>query len=724
MSSEAQPQGRVDSHSVFGTNAPALKSALGPKPSIVGVLKSSLDGLARSRTPIGGLAKHLKSYARAPYRYRWLYLTDVLLTGIAMALALVFRFGLQTLGKTGIEYQQMTTAVPLYMLICAVVFPLTGLYMRNWRYVSIGDLKVIVWAVALASVIFVSVMFAFTRLAMIPRSVIAIEFLILVPLLAAVRMRFRLHELNFNAVGSLKRQSESIPVLLIGAGKEADTYLRVQQGDPSARYVTVGLLDEAADQQGIKIRNVPILGTLKDFNNVVEQLAQRNKRPRHVIFTNALSKYAGNAAELVVAKADELGIAVSRLSSPNELRNARTDGSYEVQSIELTDLLERPQTALERTVVSKMIKGRRVLVTGAGGSIGSELCLQVAALQPAEITLVENSEFNLYSIDLDLAEKFPEVKRRAHLCNIRDSDKVNQLFDEMRPELVFHAAALKHVPLVELNPAEGFLTNVIGTRNVADAANRSGVIAMVQVSTDKVVNPTSAMGLTKRLAELYCQALDLSMATEKGSSRFMTVRFGNVLGSSGSLIPLFQRQIAKGGPLTVTDANMKRFFMTIREAVELTLQASSQGVQKELGRGEIFVLDMGEQIKIIDIARRMIRLAGYVPDQDISIQIVGCRPGEKLYEELFDKYEQRVPSSVTGVFGALPSPISLERLNSSFDALKIAASTGNTEAAFKIAKELVPGYTGNRGSASRDVPAFDTIDHQKGMLLQEAMVKH
>lgn len=672
-----------------GIAKPRVEKRLG----VAQLVKAALDNVARSRTPVSGLAAHIKLLAKAPYKYRWLYFTDVMFAGAAMALAIVFRFGFNAVASAGAEYQNMLTAVPLFMAICAFIFPCTGLYLRNWRFVSLGDIRVVLWAVGLSSIVFISVMFAFTRLAMIPRTAIAIQFLLLVPMLTAARMRFRLHELSFSSFSAFRQSNaETLPVLLVGAGKETDSYLRALQGDPQNRYLVVGILDDTSDQKGIRIRNVPVLGAITDFEDIVRQLSLRGKRPRHVIFTAPLSSLSGNSAEWIVAKADEMGIPVSRLSSPMELRDARSADKIQIRSIELTDLLERPQTALDRNSMRKLIKNKRVLITGAGGSIGNELSLQVAALGPSKLILVDCTELNLYTVDMELGEKFPGVERHVCLCNIRDAAKVNRIFEEYKPEFVFHAAALKHVPLVELNPAEGFLTNVIGTRNVADAAHKHSAVAMVQVSTDKVVNPTSVMGLTKRLAELYCQALDLESAHNSRAPRFMTVRFGNVLGSSGSLIPLFQRQIAKGGPLTVTDANMKRFFMTIREAVELTLQASAQGVLKDIGRGEIFVLDMGDQIKIIDIARRMIRLAGFVPDKDIAIKIIGCRPGEKLHEELFDKFEQRLPSSVPGVFGALPSPISLEVLRTAINTLRVAAETGDVDTVITTAKELVPTY--------------------------------
>jgi len=671
--------------------------------SLFAKLKLSLDEVARSRTPIGGLSVALKAKAKAPYRQWRLYLADIFLAGLALLVAGIFRFGVNASFLPAFNHSNIMMAVPLFMFICAVVFPLTGLYTRNWRYVSIGDLRVVVWAVMLSSIMFVSVMFIFTRLAMIPRSVIAIEFFILVPLMTAARLKSRLWELSPSA-GVIFGQPgrDMVPVLLVGAGSDADSYLRALQSDSSSRYQPVGLLDDSKDHQEMLIRGVPVLGTLSDFEKVMTELRQRNRSPRHVIFAKPLSKFPSDMVESIVASADKLGIAISRLPSPTELRHTRNLDQFEVRPIELTDLLERPQKALDRVSVAKLISGRRVLVTGAGGSIGSELCLQIAALKPAELVLIESTEYNLYAIDLELAEKFPRTPRRLYLCNIREEARVDEIFGSTKPELVFHAAALKHVPMVELNPSEGLLTNAIGTKNIADAARRHGVLAMVQVSTDKVVNPTSMMGLTKRLAELYCQALDLDSG---GKSRFMTVRFGNVLGSSGSLIPLFQRQIAKGGPLTVTDPNMTRYFMTIREAVELTLQASAHGLQQRLGYGEIFVLDMGAPVKIIDVARRMIRLAGYKPEDDIKIEIIGCRPGEKLYEELFDEQEKRVESPVPGVFGAVPVPVALDKLQAAFKEIKSACEECDLDRAFEVVSGIAPTYVRQRApSPPRSLP--------------------
>jgi O-antigen biosynthesis protein WbqV len=639
--------------------------------------------------------RRIRGAVRSVQKYPALYLTDLASVGVALAMALLLRYGVGELSARPETASVLLWSGAQYLTICALVFPLSGLYSRHWKYGSISDLFIILRAVLLTSLLLVTLLFFSTRLTDIPRTVVPMQSLLLIAFLAAARLSFRAEELAlrrpvFKSGRNKDAQADNrIPLLLIGASDAADLYLRALARDPNATYTPVACLDRSEDQIGMSLRGVPIAGRIQDFERVVAELQQQGKQPRHIVFTEAPAAFGEDASDALLRSAERLGIAVSRLSQMTELKRAKGDNPYELRSIELTDLLERPQAALDREAIGRLVRGRRVLITGAGGSIGSELTTQVAACGPAEIVLIDNTEYNLYAIDMTLTESFPEVPRWSYLCSVRRSKRVEEIFERHRPELVFHAAALKHVPMVQMNPCEGVLTNVVGTMNVA---KKYGTLAMVQVSTDKVVNSTSVMGATKRLAELYCQALDLNGIETGLGPRFMTVRFGNVLGSSGSLIPLFKRQLARGGPLTVTDANMTRFFMTIREAVELTLQASAYGFEKQLGRGEIFVLDMGEPIKIIDIARRMIRLAGFTPDQEIEIKIIGCRPGEKLFEELFDETDKRISSPVPGVLGAVPEPIPLPTLRDAFARLQRHSERGNEASVVAVMRELLPRY--------------------------------
>jgi len=640
------------------------------------------------------LRRRVVGRAKAVGKNLHLYIIDLAMALAALSFASFMRLGLDGEVTSPESYHSLLFALPCFLFTCAVVFPVTCLYTRNWRYASVGDMLGILRAVIVASLAFVFVMFVATRLDSIPRSVMVIEVLLLVPLLISVRIRSKLIETGrFGPAANRARNGrDMVPVLLIGAGDAADHYIRALQRDPDARHWPVGLLDNAATTEGYFLRGVPVLGSIEDFDTVISDLEVRGIKPRHVIFTERMPGLVDPALEALIDRAERLGIAVSRPAPVLELRNPKHESRFELRPIELTDLLERPQTVLDKAALSRMIENSRIVVTGAGGSIGGELTQQIAALGPAELILIDNSEYNLYAIDLELAEKFPNVHRKPYICDVRDPVRLGEIFQRHCVDLVFHAAALKHVPMVELNPCEGILTNVIGTMNVAEATRLCGAKAMVQISTDKVVNTTSVMGATKRLAELYCQSLDLAFVAGETPARFMTVRFGNVLGSSGSLIPLFKRQLAHGGPLTVTDMEMKRFFMTIREAVELTLQASAHGLEKSLGQGEIFVLDMGAPIKIIDMARRMIKLAGFRPDEDIKIKIVGCRPGEKLFEELFDERERRVDVPISGVLGAVPNPVPLETLRKEFSQLRRLAKAGDTGGVLDLVARLLPSY--------------------------------
>ena len=333
--------------------------------------------------------------------------------------------------------------------------------------------------------------------------------------------------------------------MLVGAGDAAEQFIRsVRQ--PDANYTVVGMVDDKATRVGRAIHGVDVMGRLDDLPAVVQQLKARSQKPQRLILTKEHMDGAVVRALLDVAEGS--GMALARLPRLTDFREGVGEAT-EIRPIAVEDLLGRPQAVLDRPAMQALIAGRRVMVTGAGGTIGGELVRQIAALAPAQLTLLDNSEFELYEIDLALGERHPKLARQAVLADVRDRARVEAVFAEARPELVFHAAALKHVPMVEAHPAEGVLTNVLGTRHVADACRAAGVPAMVLISTDKAVNPSSVMGATKRLAESYCQALDIAEARHAGGTRFVTVRFGNVLGSTGSVVPLFQRQIAAGGPL-------------------------------------------------------------------------------------------------------------------------------------------------------------------------------
>jgi O-antigen biosynthesis protein WbqV len=621
------------------------------------------------------------------------FVHDAIVACLTVSLALYLRLGNEAFALAPADVALMTAS---FLAISASSFTFFGVYRGVWRYASLGDLMVIIKATTVAVLLFIACMYLFKQLDSIPRSVPVIQWFLLVVVLGGSRFSYRLFRHQHQALAPRDQPAAPIPVLLVGACEGAEQFIRATKADPNAPYKVVGVVDDHAEFQGRFIHGVPVLGMCNELTAVLARLASRGVRPQRLIMADATGKRNDAATQEMLHTAERLGLTAACLPRLTDFRDTPKDGEIDLQPIALEDLLGRPQAPLDREAISRLIAGRRVLITGAGGTIGSELTRQIAALRPVELTLVDFSEFNLYSIEIDLRERHPSLHCRAVLCNIRDRERVMQLFAAHRPELVFHAAALKHVPMVELNKGEGVLTNVLGTRNVADAASRYGARAMVQVSTDKAVNPTNVMGASKRLAEFYCQALDVATNPdrdrEQPSPRFMTVRFGNVLGSSGSVVPLFQRQLARGGPLTVTHPDIKRYFMTVREAVELILQASAHGLQHPEERGKIFVLDMGEAIKIVDVARQMIRLAGLRPDEDIEITFTGLRPGEKLYEELFDRDEKRLPAAVDGVLVAASQPINLEILRRVFDELLAASLREDDIAVQHLIQHLLPGY--------------------------------
>ncbi|MBP0493972.1 polysaccharide biosynthesis protein [Pararoseomonas indoligenes] len=499
------------------------------------------------------------------------------------------------------------------------------------------------------------------------------------------------------------------PVLLAGGADAADLFIRALIAQRAPGYRVEGILAPRARQRGRRILGTPILGAVEDAGAVLDALRAEGRLPALLVLADpALS---GAALEALLDAADRHGVPVRRAPRPTALdpAAARPQSTaqaaarrLELRPVSIEELLDRPQVPLDREGMARLIQGRRVLVTGAGGTIGSELARQIAALGPASLTLLDHGEFALYEIDLELSETHPGVVRRPVLADVRDEARLGRLMQEIRPDLVFHAAALKHVPMVENDPLEGLLTNALGTRVIADAARANGCRAMVFISTDKAVNPTSVMGASKRLAEMYCQALDMQarqgMSNGSGGMRCVTVRFGNVLGSTGSVVPLFRRQLERGGPLTVTHPDMRRYFMTVREAVGLVLQASVIGAEDradqppELKDGGIFVLDMGKPVKIVDLARRMIRLAGLQPDEEVEIRFTGLRPGEKLFEELFHGKEAPSPTEFPGLLVATPRTADAALVGRAIDEIAAAARGGQARLALAGLGRLVPEF--------------------------------
>jgi len=617
-------------------------------------------------------------------------LHDVAMTAISLVASLYLRLGNEILG-----YEPTMTAIYIasFTLIAACVFLLTGLYRGIWRYASLPDLFNITRAVSLTVLVFLPVMFVLTRLDRFPRSLLLIDWFVLIALLGGPRLAYRLLK-DRGLDHILERvKHQSVPVLLISAKEGADTFIREMQRDPRAVYHVVGVLADTPSRVGREIYRVPILGTIEELEAVVERLDRRGRRPQKLLIT--AQNLPGDQVRRLLDRADALAIPLARLPRLTDFQRNIENPERVIEPVALEDLLGRPQAVLDRDGMARLIRGRRVLVTGAGGTIGAELARQIAAFSPSGIVLVDNSEFLLYAIEMELRERFAAQTMVPLLRDVRERAEVDEVFGAEQPEIVFHAAALKHLPMVEANPIEGVLTNVIGSRNVGEAARAFGSSLVVMISSDKAVNPTSVMGATKHIAESYCRALDLHETrrhTPLGDgTRYVTVRFGNVLGSTGSVVPLFQRQLAAGGPLTVTDPDASRFFMTVREAVELVLQASALSPDGDT-RGKIFVLDMGEPIKIVDLAHQMIRLAGLRPDRDIAIEFTGLRPGEKLHEELFHPAEPLIPTASPAIRLAAPRTADYAILARAIEELEEMARARCEERVLYLLEWMVPEY--------------------------------
>ena len=606
---------------------------------------------------------------------------DIFMASLSLPLSLWLRMG-SSIDTVPTEFVVQSTV--LFAVVAACVFWPMGLYRGIWRYASMNDLIQITKAVSLAVLIFVPILFITSRAEFLPRSLPIINWFVLMTLLGGPRFLYRLIKDRHFSLTADPSGKPGVPVLLVGAGDEAEAFIRDLNRQPGAAYRVVGILDEKGRRIGQHIRNVPVLGKPDDLASVMRRLALRAESPQRLIVTRRGLDPAFMRHLLELAETH--GMSMARLPRLTELQSGIGD-AIEVKPVAVEDLLGRPQAVLDRPAMEALIKGSRVLVTGAGGTIGSELVRQIAALEPARLDLVDNSEFNLYSIDLEVGEKPDSPAHHPHLADVRDKTAMRAVFADARPDLVFHAAALKHVPIVETHVAEGVLTNIGGSRIVADLCRETGARKMVLISTDKAVNPSSAMGATKRVAESYCQALD--RARGEGECRFLTVRFGNVLGSTGSVVPLFERQLAAGGPLTVTHRDITRYFMTTREAVELVLQASTLGAEEP---GGIFVLDMGEPVRIVDLAEQMIRLAGKRPYEDVRIEFVGLRSGEKLYEELFHDAESLSPTDNASIQLATPRVADRAVLERAIDALWQAARDGNNSACRDQLGQLVPEF--------------------------------
>lgn len=601
------------------------------------------------------------------FRNRWvIFGHDLLWVPIAISLAYSIRFNL---GGVPVPLREMyfvflAFAVPIH----AVSFWIFGCYRGVWRFASIPDLLRITWAVGLGLFATLLCLFIFFRLEDIPRSTMLLYPLLLIGGVGGARIAYRAIRDGLRpAFDSRKR------ALIVGAGQAGETLIRdLRRNGP---FLPAVIVDDDPLKRGQELHGVRVRGTIEELPTLVDAMAIN-------IVLIAIPSATRATMDRVVERCNEAGVEFRTLPSLEELAEEKAEASR-LRAVTVEDLLGRDQNALDDEGIDRLIRDKCVMITGGGGSIGSELCRQVSAHHPGTLVIVDNSEFNLYRIELELLAKFPGMQLRAMIGDIRNESLVEKLFARFKPAIVFHAAAYKHVPIVEENPCQGVENNVLGTRIMADAAVRHDVERFVLISTDKTVNPTSVMGATKRVAEIYCQNLGRNSETQ-----FITTRFGNVLASCGSVVPLFEQQIRDGGPVTVTDPDVTRYFMTIQESVGLILQAAL------IGRGgEIFVMDMGSPIRIRELAEKMIRLAGKVPERDIRITYTGLRRGEKLHEELFYAREELLPTGHPKLMQASSFQADWASILAGMEALEKAVEAGDPQEAVDGLRRLVPEFT-------------------------------
>ena len=591
------------------------------------------------------------------------------LFGVAIAWfgAYWLRFNLEAI--PGPVLSQAAELFPLIAVLQGGLFWYFGLYRGIWRFASIPDFIRILKAVAVGFLSVIAVVGLLTHMELVPRSIFPLYAVLALAAVGGPRLLYRWMR-DYSRVMTGDR------VLVIGAGDAGERIVRELVRMDPRRYQPVGFVDDDPIELGKEIHGVRVLGNVDQLPELVDRAA-----PDLIVI--AVPSISGLRLRRIVEMCENVGVPFRILPRTRDLLSGKLNFS-DLREVSIEDLLGRDEVDLEWAAIDKTLRGRTILVTGGGGSIGSELCRKIAERRPAKLVVLDNSEFNVYHIQRELSEKFPDLEVECHLVNICDEAGVQWTLDRTKPFAVFHAAAYKHVPMLENQIREALRVNVFGTRTVAQAAVRAGVNTFVMISTDKAVNPTNVMGASKRIAEIYCQNLDRSVRTH-----FITVRFGNVLGSAGSVVPLFKRQIREGGPVTVTDPQMERYFMTIPEASQLILQAATMG-----SGGEIFVLDMGEPIKITYLAEQMILLSGKTPGEDIEIEFTGLRPGEKLFEELFHEEEQLRATQHRQIRLARHRRMEWRRLTEALDRAEGAVKVYDSDKMYQVLRELVPEYVG------------------------------
>jgi len=601
---------------------------------------------------------------------RWgLAMIDVLLLNLALWGAFALRFEGNIPSAFTSNFLYLALFVTLVRMAC---FWQLGVYKGVWRYVGMSDLLTIIKSISLGSVIILAATWTMVPALGYPRSVIIIEWLGDVMLIGGVRMAFRLW--SRGRYQARARDAAASRVLIVGAGDAGEMVVRQMQAHPEYGYRPVGFVDDDPRKKGQNIHGIPILGGRADIGRLVPQ-----KRADTIVI--AIPSAPGSVVKAVVEQCKQAQLKFKIVPGIREIIEGEVSIN-QIRDIELEDLLRRPAVNVSLEEIAGYLKGKTILVSGAGGSIGSELCRQIATFEPGRLLLAGKGENSLYHIAWELGQKHKGLKLSTLICDVADPKRVDRIFEQHKPEVIFHAAAHKHVPMMEQNPGEAVKNNIFGTKTLAEAALAHGAQRFVLISTDKAVNPTSVMGATKRISEKVVMSLNGTKGT-----KFMAVRFGNVLGSSGSVVPLFKKQIAAGGPVTVTHPEMERYFMTIPEAVQLVIQAGAMG-----RGGEVFVLDMGQPVKIVDLARDMIRLSGRDPETDIKIEFTGLRKGEKLYEELLTAEEGTAATKHAQIFMIKGRHARLGELPRLLPLLRRAADSGDEAKVVAAIQKVLPDF--------------------------------
>ncbi|MDP3561864.1 MAG: nucleoside-diphosphate sugar epimerase/dehydratase [Legionellaceae bacterium] len=593
---------------------------------------------------------------------------DIIAIPIAWYFAYWLRSNMQFLPHGLLKSQSLYTLALLIVVQVGCYYHFK-VYRGLWRFSSIDDVERIVRSVLSTTILVIPILYL-SMLDHIPRSILPLYSITLVILLCGGRFcvrHFWDKRLNVSKTNDVQR------VFIIGAGQAGESLLRELKRLPN--YLPIGMIDDSLNKRGLDIHGVRVLGTISDLPN----LAIIN----HIdLIFIAIPSASSSLMRRIVNYCEQTKIPFRTLPSMQAITSGRVEVNL-LRTVSIEDLLGRDQVKIHWDKIAANIENKRVLVTGGGGSIGSELCRQIASFKPSKLLILDSNEFNLYNIEREFQIQFPNILIELTLVNVTDVVGVNHVFESFKPEIVFHAAAYKHVPMLEGQIRVAVQNNVIGTQIVAQASVEVGAAKFILISSDKAVNPTNVMGTTKRVAEIYCQNLDKRVATE-----FITVRFGNVLGSTGSVVPLFQQQLERGGPLTVTHPDMQRYFMTIPEATQLILQAMVNGQG-----GEIFVLNMGDPVKISYLAEQMIRLMGKEPGKDIEIKYTGLRPGEKLFEELFHDSELLVETEHEKLFQAKYRETDWNELTDALHLIHQACESQQTEELLFLLKNLVPEFS-------------------------------